>query len=144
MVFEHAPETMGALIRETFRAMVNRMDRQFADTDLVLSQWLTLKLVGAGTISCVGDVGREIGIETGASTRLVDQLEIRGLIVRSRSITDRRVVGICLTEAGSAAIKRIQPRLTSFWREHLEIFDGEELDLLFNMLLKLRSRFRSD
>ncbi len=75
MTLKKHPEAMGALIREIFRAMIDRVEYQFNDMDLVLSQWLALKLIGAGTICCIGDVTRELGLETGASTRLIDQLE---------------------------------------------------------------------
>ncbi|QEH80915.1 winged helix DNA-binding protein [Sphingomonas sp. C8-2] len=105
---------MGGLVRETFRAMVERVEHQFNDTDLVLSQWLTLRLIGSGRIACIGDVVREIGLESGSATRLVDQLENKKLLVRKRSTTDRRVVGIRLTEEGEAVVKSTQPRLVSF------------------------------
>ncbi len=141
---QQSPEIMGALTREIFMAAVDRMDHQLDGTELILSQWLALKLISAGSIRCVGDVGREIGLETGASTRLVDQLENRGFIVRSRSVTDRRVVGIRLTDDGAAVIESMQPRLACFWRERLRMFSGEEIDLLFNMLFRLRDGLRSD
>ena len=138
------PEAMGALIRKTFRAMVERVEHQFDDTDLVLSQWLALKLTGAGTISCIGDVTRELGLETGASTRLIDQLEDRGLLVRCRSVTDRRVVGVALTEQGMAVVEDMQPRLARFWQQQLGIFSEADRDLLFDMLMRLRHRLVID
>lgn len=138
------PETMGALIRETFRAMVARVEHQFDDSDLALSQWLALKLIGAGDIACIGDVNRELGLESGAATRLVDQLENRHLLQRRRSMTDRRVVGIELTQDGAAVIEAMQPRLAAFWREQLGIFSEAEQDMLFAMLSRLRDRLSSE
>ena len=135
---------MGALIRDIFRAMIARVEYQFVDTDLVLSQWLALKLIGNGSIACIGDVTRELGIESGASTRLVDQLENRGLLTRQRSADDRRIVRIALTEGGAAVIDEMQPRLVQFWREQLNIFSPADLDLLFAMLLRLRNKLGNE
>ena len=134
----YSPDQMGALVRETFRAMVDRVEHQFDDVDLILSQWLTLKLVGSGRIGCIGDVNRELGLESGSSTRLVDQLENRGLLVRERSAIDRRVVGISLTEQGGVVIESMQPRLFRFWDEQLSQFSVEEREQLFKLLARLR------
>ena len=144
MTAEHPPEAMGALIRETFRAMVECVEHQFDDADLVLSQWLALKLIGAGTITCVSDVSRELGIATGASTRLVDQLENFRFLMRRRSATDRRVVEIMLTKAGKAVVEEMQPRLARFWSEQLDIFSDAERNLLFSMLFRLREKLGVD
>ena len=135
---------MGSLIRDTFRAMIGGVGYLFDDTDLVLSQWLALKLMSGGAIACVGDVSRELGIDTGASTRLVDQLAERGMLIRCRSKTDRRVVGIFLTSTGADFIAQMQPRLTSFWRERLGIFSSDEQALLFRMLIRLRDKLSEE
>ncbi len=119
--------------------MVGRVEHQFAGTDLGLSQWLTLKLTGFGTISCIGDVTRELGLDTGASTRLIDQLENRGLVVRRRSMTDRRVVGVALTQQGEAIVNDMQPHLNRFWKKQLDIFTEDERNLLLDMLTRLRN-----
>jgi len=133
-----SPDQMGALIRETFRAMVERVEAQFQDTDIALSQWLTLKLIGSGKIGCIGDVNRELGLESGSSTRLVDQLESKGLLSRRRSSTDRRVVGIHLTEAGILVIKAMQPQIEGFWTKQLSVFSSGEQEQLFALLSRLR------
>ena len=129
---------MGSLIRETFRAMVQSLEPRLNGTGLILSQWLTLRLIGRGVIPCVGDVSRELGIESGASTRLVDQLELRGLLTRKRSDTDRRVVGIVITAEGSDVLASTQPMLVEFWTYHLAIFDAHEQDFLIHALMRLR------
>lgn len=133
-----APEAMGRLIRETFRAMIQRVERQFEQTDIVFSQWLALKLIDEGTIRCVTDVNRELGIRSGAATRLVDRLVSRRLLRRCRSGTDRRVIGLELTDEGQATILAMQPRLAIFWARHLAMFSERERQELMSMLTRLR------
>lgn len=134
------PEVMGRTIRATFRAMAEGVEGHFDDMNLALSQWLTLKLIGDGTIHCVGDINKELDITTGASTRLVDQLEMRGLLVRVRSGKDRRVVRVSLTPEGNSLVQELQPRLRAFWVERLVDFRADEVDLLFSLLERLRAR----
>ena len=118
--------------------MVERIEHQFDDTDLGLSQWLALNLTGNGRISCIGDVTRELGLATGASTRLIDQLENRGLVTRRRSMADRRVVSVALTQQGVTIVRNMQPHVDQFWKEQLEIFAEAERSLLFELLTRLR------
>lgn len=135
-----ALEAMGRLIRETFRAMIQRVERQSKQTDIVFSQWLALKLIdeGEGTISCVTDLNRELGIRSGAATRLVDRLVSRRLLRRCRSGTDRRVIGLELTDEGQATILAMQPRLATLWSRHLAMFSERERQELMSMLTRLR------
>lgn len=129
---------MGALVRDTFRAMVVSVESQFDESELVLSQWLTLKLVATGRIECIGDVNRELGLESGASTRLVDQLQKRGWLTRKRSPVDRRVVTLRLTQQGRALIEIVRPRLLRFWETQLSSFSPEEAEQLFALLSRLQ------
>ena len=132
-------EKMGGLLRETFRAMVEGVSGTFEGTDMVLSQWLALKLIGEGRIVCIGDVSREIGLESGAATRLVDQLESRRLLERRRERADRRVVDIALTQQGRLLLADLHPRFAKFWEARLSIFAASERDMLFQLLLRLRN-----
>lgn len=46
-------------------------------------------------------------VDTGLMTRLLDKLESRGLVERSRCMSDRRVVSVALMEAGQAVAAQI-------------------------------------
>jgi len=133
-----SPDQMGALIRDTFRAMAERVEREFDGTDLTLSRWLTLKLIASGRIHCMTDVNREIGLVSGASTRHVDQLQKMSLLARKRSATDRRVIHIVLTPKGKSVVDAEQPRLAGFWELQLSTFSAAEREQLFDLLSRLR------
>lgn len=132
------PEAMGRLIRETFRAMTRCIEHQFEQTEIIFSQWLALKLVDEGGIRCVTDVNRELGIQSGAATRLVDRLESQGLLRRCRSGIDRRVVQLELTNDGRATVIAMQSSLTVFWARHLTMFSDRDQQEFFSMLTRLR------
>lgn len=120
--------------------MARSIEDQFDSGAIALSQWLTLELIQEGRIVCIGDVNRELGLEGGASTRLVDHLEAGELLYRCRSSVDRRVVGITLTAQGEAMIQAKRPRVADFWKRQLTIFSDAERRQLFAMLLQLKGR----
>ncbi len=80
----------------------------------------------------VHQLSAELMVNQSATTRLVDRLEKRGLVVRRRDGEDRRVVAVSLTRSGSDAaisarrvveslkadlVKEIPPHdLETFWR----------------------------
>ena len=61
----------------------------------------------AGAATTPFELSRLLGIDTGLMTRMLDKLEAKGLLERSRSIEDRRVVNLKLTKAGEAVAARL-------------------------------------
>ncbi len=75
--------------------------------------------------------------DSGAMTRMVDQLEKRGLLTRTRSKDDRRVVELELTPDGRAMAARLLPRITDLWNGVLKDFSRSEFDTLVGLMAKL-------
>jgi len=59
----------------------------------------------------LGQLGLELGLAPPSITRLVDRLEERGLLQRSRAGEDRRKVVVALTEAGKQLVSAVPPLL---------------------------------
>jgi DNA-binding MarR family transcriptional regulator len=92
---------------------VEAMTREFAELlkaeDLSPSQYNVLRILrGAGEpgLSC-GDVGDRLIRHDPDITRLVDRLERRKLVARTRDARDRRVVRTRITDEGRAVIARL-------------------------------------
>jgi DNA-binding MarR family transcriptional regulator len=68
-------------------------------------------------------------------TRLLDRLETKGLVQRKRSETDRRVVNIALTAAGTQAAQAIPHALSAVQNRALAGFSAEEF-ATFKQLLR--------
>jgi DNA-binding MarR family transcriptional regulator len=71
-------------------------------------------------------------------TRLLDRLEARGLIVRSRSNEDRRTVITRITREGLDLVDRIDEPLHAAMRKHLGHIGPKQLDQLIAILEALR------
>jgi len=70
------------------------------------------------------EVSRSLLLSKSGVTRLVDRLELRGLVERTACPEDRRVVYTTLTDQGRQAFDEAGPRLAASVAEHL----GRHLD----------------
>jgi len=61
----------------------------------------------------------------------------RGLVTRSRSDSDRRVVTLGLTARGDDLVAALAPRMIDFWNGLLAGFSHAEVDTLINLLTRL-------
>jgi DNA-binding MarR family transcriptional regulator len=66
----------------------------------------------------MSDLAGMVLISPGAVTRRVEALEARGLVTRSRSTSDARVVEASLTEAGMKVLKALTPTHVRGVRAH--------------------------
>ncbi|MFL6591302.1 MAG: MarR family winged helix-turn-helix transcriptional regulator [Luteimonas sp.] len=101
--------SLGLLFRHLRDAMWAQMERELvrAGHDLTFSQFVTIKKL-AGGIASVTDLARAAELNPGAMTRLLDRLEIKGLIERVADPGDRRALHIHLTDAGTAIWRDIE------------------------------------
>src|SRR5579864_9795199 len=83
-------------------------DRRLAPLELSAAQFIVIaSLAGEGAKSAA-DLCKGISYDAGAMTRMLDRLEGKGLIRRSRSAQDRRLMNLELTEEGRAAYPRMR------------------------------------
>lgn len=138
-----AQTSVGCLIRRLNNLMTPRAEARFADEELTFSHWVTLMCLRDGLAATCADIARHMNHDSGATTRLVDQLEKRGLLTRSRSKTDRRVVHLALTAEGKAMTKTLAPRTINFWNEMLDGFTTAEATILVDLLSRLLTRMEA-
>ena len=73
-----------------------------ASWDLTYPQYLVLKLLWSRGAVTVGEIARGLMLDSGTTSPLVRRLEARGLVQRTRSSGDERVVSVALTAKGRA------------------------------------------
>jgi len=119
------------------------------DTELARDELLRpLEVTSAQLIVIVNLAGREcatsaselckgISYDAGAMTRMLDRLEAKGLVRRTRSPDDRRLVNLELTEAGQAAYPRLREVSMRVLNHSLRNFTREEARTLESLLQRL-------
>jgi DNA-binding MarR family transcriptional regulator len=84
-------------------------DKRLAPLEMSAAQWIIIaNLAGPQGPRSAADLCKGISYDAGAMTRMLDRLEHKGLIRRSRSAEDRRLMILELTEEGRAAYPRMR------------------------------------
>jgi DNA-binding MarR family transcriptional regulator len=81
--------------------------------------------------------------DSGALTRVIDQLAARGLVERTRGERDRRTVELQLTKAGLDAVESLVPIVVDKLNVALGDFSAAEVKELLRLLLKLNTTLAS-
>jgi MarR family transcriptional regulator, organic hydroperoxide resistance regulator len=71
---------------------------------LTLSQYALLQALADRSEARVRELAIEAGVTASTATRILDALERRGIIMRTRSAEDRRAVTVTLTDFGRSAL----------------------------------------
>lgn len=127
-------ESVGYLMRGAWQALLKNIDAEMQPLDLTGMQWGPLLLIAKGCCDTVATCARASYSDSGAMTRMLDRLEAKGLLCRVRSVTDRRVVNLALTETGEEITQQIPARLVKVLNQHLQGFSEDEFELFKNML----------
>lgn len=130
-------ESVGYLIAQVRARMVADIDAELAPLDITWAQWGTLLKLANGKAETAADLCRQATCDTGSMTRMLDRLEQKGLIRRERSLTDRRVVNLRLTEAGEALYPQLPAIAVKVLNHYLRGFDRQELASLKGYLRRM-------
>jgi len=129
--------SLGLLLRRLTQSIVHQADARLAANDLTHAQWAPmLKLRMVDKLSVTALV-RELQIDAGALTRLLDRLEAKGLCERERSEEDRRVVMVSLTEEGRRQSAAVPEALCEVFNQHLAGFSEAEWHTLIELLRRM-------
>lgn len=130
-------ESLGWLLKRIKQSIVHMADQRLGALDITHAQWGPLiRLRMAGPHSTVA-LGRELDMDAGALTRLLDRLEAKGLVQRQRSEADRRVVMVSLSEEGQRATAALPSVLSDIFNAHLAGFSEAEWRTLLNLLQRI-------
>jgi DNA-binding MarR family transcriptional regulator len=117
--------------------MRREVDRRMVQHDLTDAQWKPLWLLKLGRATNAIELAREMDIDAGAVTRMLDRLEAKGLLERVRSEADRRVVHLRLTPAGEAVAKKVPFVLAAVNNDFLRGFSDAEWKQLRRLLARM-------
>jgi DNA-binding MarR family transcriptional regulator len=132
-----ANDSVGYLMRRVLLALTQDTDKRLEPHGLTHAQWGPLFMIRKAGSATVAEVARELQMDPGAMTRLLDRLEAKGLCRRVRSTDDRRVVNIELTPEGRKAADMVPVALAEVMNAHLAGFTTEEWQTLKTLLRRM-------
>jgi DNA-binding MarR family transcriptional regulator len=133
-------ESIGYLVKRVRSMLSTAIEREIADTvdnDVTYEQWgvLVTILMERGDTAAV--LARRMECDTGSMTRMLDRLEAKQLIVRTRSTDDRRRVQLDLTADGKKKAERLVKAIVKVLNRHLDGFTVDELELFKSFLRRM-------
>ncbi len=115
-------------------------DRRLAPLELSAAQLIIIaNLAGAEEPKSASDLCKGISYDAGAMTRMLDRLESKGLIRRTRSAHDRRLMHLELTDQGREAYPRMREISMAVANRFLHGFtksEARQLEGLLNRMLE--------
>ena len=129
--------SVGYLMRKAVTRVTQAVDREMVPNGLTNAQWVPLIKLYVGEADTAAALARECELDAGSMTRLLDRVEAKGLCSRQRSLQDRRVVKLQLTEEGRAAALKIPEVLARIQNACLAGFTHEEWQTLKGYLHRI-------
>src|SRR3984957_17925934 len=127
------------LLRRSGKLITGRIEALFVKEDVSFVQWVIMMNLRDGLRMTAAELCQHLCHDSGALTRVIDQMEERGLIRRKRSTEDRRMVKLELTKEGRKVTESFLPRVIGLYNGLLADFTAKEADLLIELLTRLIS-----
>lgn len=119
--------------------IVHQQHEIFREHDLTLQQYNVLRILRGQHPNPmkVSSISERMLDQTSNTSRLVDKLLIKKLLIREISSADRRAVDVKITRNGLDLLTLIDPTIDE-WEKKLHTISPEEAETLNNLLDKLR------
>jgi len=127
-------------VRTEMLAAVDRelaADEQLGPMEVTSAQFIIIATLSMGVAKSASDLCKGMSYDAGAMTRMIDRLEEKGLLSRSRDPGDRRLVNLELTEKGSASLPRMRDVSMRVLNRFLQGFTKAEARQLEAYLLRM-------
>jgi DNA-binding MarR family transcriptional regulator len=134
-----AQSSVGYLVKRSYAMCADVLESVFAEHGFTFLQYQILAWLRDGIALNPRDICAQYRHNSGALTRVIDQLEEKGFIERLRRDRDRRKVELQLTDAGRKVIERLIPLVVDQLNQVLQDFSSDELQQLTRLLIKFNT-----
>jgi DNA-binding MarR family transcriptional regulator len=138
-----AQTSVGYLIKRAQSLMWDVMEPVLEARGFTFIQYQILARLRDGIAVNPKDLCAQFRHNSGALTRVIDQLAERGFLVRERRDRDRRKVELELTPAGREVVEKLVPLVVEKLNLALADFSSAEVQELIRLLLKLNGTLLS-
>jgi len=134
-----AQMSVGYLVKRAHSLMLDIMEPMIEQRGFSFIQYVVLSSLRDGIAVNPKAICTLYRHDSGALTRIIDQLAERGLLERVRRDRDRRKVELQLTPAGRETIESLIPLVVAKLNEVLTDFSKAEVQDLLRLLVKLNT-----
>ena len=137
LAFGGLDRILGFRLRMAHTAMYRDFSAALADLGLTQKQCATLWLIDANAGASQAALANTLSMDRATMMAIIDRLEEGGLVVRKRSLADRRRQELYLTPAGQKALSKAKTAIAKHERRFTTRLTPQELDVLLSALSKL-------
>jgi DNA-binding MarR family transcriptional regulator len=131
--------SVGYLLKRAHSLMLDVLEPVLEARGFSFVQYVILSWLRDGIAVNPKDICFQFRHNSGALTRVIDQLAERGLLERIRRDRDRRKVELQLTVAGRETVEALIPLVVEKLNLALADFSSEEIQELMRLLIKLNT-----
>jgi DNA-binding MarR family transcriptional regulator len=135
--------SVGYLVKRAHSLMLDIMEPVIEQRGFSFVQYVVMSALRDGIAMNPKVICTQFRHDSGALTRIIDQLAERGLLERVRRDKDRRKVELQLTPAGRETIESIIPLVVDKLNEVLTDFSKAEVQELLRLLVKLNTTLQA-
>ncbi len=112
-------------------------DPDLAPLEITAAQYVVISVLAKRGVDSAAQLCKDLSYDAGAMTRMIDRLEAKGLISRTRSPEDRRLVKLELTDAGLEALPKLRECSVRVLNHFLRGFNPAEARQLEGFLVRM-------
>jgi len=128
----------GFQIRRTHLAVMRRFTEALGPEGVAPGQYSLLKLISLNPGRTQSALAATLGFDRSTMVPLLDQLEKRGLVARSRRADNRRNNEVVLTADGEAYLARIEPAMIQLEKGFAAGLSRNDVATLLRLLATVR------
>jgi DNA-binding MarR family transcriptional regulator len=138
-----AQSSIGYLTKRAHSLMLDVLEPLLEERGFSFIQYVILAWLREGLAVNPKDICSQYRHNSGALTRVIDQLAARGFLERVRRDRDRRKVELQLTPAGREAVERLIPLVVEKLNLALADFSSAEVQEFHRLLIKFNTSLQS-
>jgi DNA-binding MarR family transcriptional regulator len=128
---------LGYRVSKLSRVMQSRLERMIADQGLTRLMWCVITGVGEEGVTTPSELADYIGITRPATSRLLRDMEAKGMLVRNGGCDDGRAITISLTRHGLEIMRASRPSVDALNDHFTSKLTPEHLALVLDGIQKL-------
>lgn len=132
-----AEQSIGYLFRYGYRAFARAISNELQPFEISSGQWSVLRVLWENEGLSQVELADRMRVEKASLTGVLDVMDKRGLILRTRNTEDRRKVNIHLTPRARALKDKLLPYRTRINKKATRGMTADEVETLRRLLVQV-------